>query len=143
VRKKVIDEVKLVVPAGGANPAPPVGPILGQRGINIVEFCKLFNERTSKEEKGTPLPVVISVFANKSFSFEIKTPPTSFLLRKAAGLTKGSSAPGKDAPVGSISREKVIEVAKQKIGDMQIDSLESAIESVCGTARSMGLIVVS
>ncbi len=137
--KKKIDEVKLQVSAGKANPAPPIGPVLGQRGLNIMEFCKQFNERTKDKEVGMPLPVVISIFADKSFTFEIKTPPASFLLKKAAGIEKGSAATGKNAYVGSVTRAQIEEIAKMKMEDMKVDSLESAMRSIEGTAKSIGL----
>ena len=137
--KKKIDEVKLQVSAGKANPAPPIGPVLGQRGLNIMEFCKQFNERTKDKEVGMPLPVVISIFADKSFTFEIKTPPASFLLKKAAGIEKGSATTGKNAYVGSVTRAQIEEIAKMKMEDMKVDSLESAMRSIEGTARSIGL----
>lgn len=141
MKKKKIDEVKLQVAAGKANPAPPIGPVLGQRGLNIMEFCKQFNERTKDKEAGMPLPVIISVFADKSFTFEIKTPPASYLLRKATGIEKGAAAAGKDAPVGVVTAAQVEDVAKMKMEDMNVDSLQSAVRSIEGTARSMGLRV--
>ncbi len=138
--KKKIAEVKLQVPARKATPSPPIGPVLGQRGLNIMEFCNQFNERTKDMETGMPLPVIITAYADRSFTFIIKTPPVSFLLKKAAGIEKGSKTPGRDT-VGKVSAEKVLEIAKMKIEDMGIDSIESAISSVKGTARSMSIIV--
>ena len=139
--KKIVGFVKLQVPAGKANPSPPIGPALGQRGLNIMEFCKAFNAQTQKVEPGLPLPVVITAYADKSFTFIIKTPPTTVLIKKAAGIESGSPKPHTDK-VGKITRKQVEEIAKTKMPDLNADSLESAIKTVAGTARSMGLDVV-
>lgn len=141
MKKKPIAEINLQIPAGKATSLPPIGPALGQRGVNIMEFCKQFNERTKDKEVGMPLPVVITVFADKSFSFEIKTPPSSYLLKRAAGVGKGSSSPNKTPAIGSVTLAQVEEIAKMKMGDMRIDSLQSAMRSIEGTAKSMGIIV--
>jgi len=138
--KKVIGQIKLQVPAGAANPAPPVGPALGQHGVNIMEFCKQFNARTQKDQ-GLIIPVVITVFADRSFTFITKTPPASVLLLRAAGLEKGSSTTGKDK-VGRVVRSKVAEIAKLKLPDLNCFDLDAAIKTVEGTARSMGLDVI-
>jgi large subunit ribosomal protein L11 len=138
--KKVIGMIKLQVSAGAANPAPPVGPALGQHGVNIMEFCKQFNARTQKDQ-GLIIPVVITVFADRSFTFITKTPPASVLLLRAAGLEKGSATAGKDK-VGRVTRSKVTEIAKQKLTDLNCFDLAAAIRTVEGTARSMGLDVV-
>ena len=138
--KKLIKLVKLQVPAGSANPAPPIGPALGQAGVNIMEFCKAFNARTQEMEKGLTLPVVISVYADRSFDFIIKTPPASVLLLKAAKLQKGSSEPNKKK-VGSVSSAQVREVAEAKMPDLNCYDVEAAMKIVEGTARSMGLEV--
>ena len=138
--KKVIAEVKLQIPAGQANPSPPVGPALGQRGVNIMEFCKAFNART-QSQAGMIIPVLITVYADRSFTFITKTPPASVLLKKAAGLDKGSKEPGK-TKVGTVTRAQVSEIAKLKMPDLTVNSLEAAERTVAGTARSMGLEVV-
>ena len=138
--KKVIAEVKLQIPAGLANPSPPVGPALGQRGVNIMEFCKAFNAKTQNDDPDMKIPVVITVYADRSFSFETKTPPAGDLLRKAAGIPKGSGTPNK-AKVGSISRAKIEEIAKKKMPDLNTTNLESAMRTIEGTAKSMGLTV--
>jgi large subunit ribosomal protein L11 len=138
--KKAVTKVKLQVKAGEANPAPPVGPALGQQGINIMEFCKAFNAQTQKMEKGMPLPVIISVYADRSFSFIIKTPPASILLLKAAGLSKGSATPH-NQKVGKVTLAQVEEIAKIKTPDLTAASLKAAIRTIAGTARSMGIIV--
>jgi large subunit ribosomal protein L11 len=138
--KKVMTQIKLQIKAGVANPAPPVGPALGQHGVNIMEFCNTFNERT-KEKAGLVIPVVITVYQDRSFSFITKTPPASVLLKKAAGLESGSKEPGKTL-VGKISRDKVREIAQMKMEDLNASSLESAMKTIAGTARSMGLEVV-
>jgi large subunit ribosomal protein L11 len=139
--KKVGKYVKLQVPAGKANPAPPVGPALGQAGVNIMEFCKAFNARTQEIEAGMPLPVVITVYQDKSFDFIIKTPPASALLLKAAKIQKGSAAPNKDK-VGKVSRAQVREIAETKLRDLNCYDVDAAMRIVEGTARSMGLEVV-
>ncbi len=138
--KKIVGFVKLQVPAGKANPSPPIGPALGQRGLNIMEFCKAFNAQTQKVEPGLPLPVVITAFADKSFTFIIKTPPTTVLIKKAAGLEKGSPKPHTDK-VGKITRKQAEEIAKTKMPDLNAADLEAAVRSVAGSARSMGIIV--
>ena len=139
--KKITGYIKLQVPAGAANPSPPIGPALGQRGVNIMEFCKQFNAQTGETEKGTPLPTVITVYADRSFSFETKTPPATFLLKKAAGLKSGSKEPGK-ASAGTIKRSQLAEVATAKMKDLNANDLESATKIIEGSARAMGLQVV-
>ncbi len=138
--KKIQAYVKLQVAAGQANPSPPVGPALGQQGVNIMEFCKQFNARTQGLEPGLPIPVVITVFSDRSFSFITKTPPASVLLRKAAGAEKGSSAPNKDK-VGKVTRKQIEEIARTKTPDLTAADLEAAVRTVAGTARSMGIEV--
>ena len=138
--KKVVGFVKLQVPAGKANPSPPIGPALGQRGLNIMEFCKAFNAQTQGVEPGLPLPVVITAYADKSFTFIIKTPPTSVLIRKAAKLEKGSAKPNTDK-VGRLTRAQVEQIAKQKMPDLTAADLEAAMRTVAGSARSMGVEV--
>ena len=138
--KKIIGFIKLQVPAGKANPSPPIGPALGQRGLNIMEFCKAFNAQTQKVEPGLPLPVVISAYSDKSFTFIIKTPPTAVLIKKAAGIEKGSPRPHTDK-VGKISRKQVEEIARTKTPDLTAADLDAAMRTVAGTARSMGIIV--
>jgi large subunit ribosomal protein L11 len=140
VAKKIVGFVKLQVPAGKANPSPPIGPALGQRGLNIMEFCKAFNAQTQGVEPGLPLPVVITAFADKSFTFIIKTPPTSVLIRKAVKLEKGSSKPNSEK-VGRLTRAQVEQIAKQKTPDLTAASLEAAMRTVAGSARSMGVDV--
>ena len=140
--KKLTGSVKLQIAAGKATPAPPVGPALGQAGINIMEFCKQFNAKTSsKELDGLIIPVVISVFNDKSFTFITKTPPASILLKRAAGVAKGSGSPNKDK-VGKVTEKQVADIAKQKLPDLNAASIDAAIKSVKGTARSMGIEVV-
>nr|BCX01552.1 MAG: 50S ribosomal protein L11 [Bacteroidota bacterium] len=138
--KKVVGYVKLQIPAGEATPAPPVGPALGQRGINIMEFCKQFNART-QDKKGLIVPVVITVYADKSFSFIVKTPPAPVLLKKAAGIEKGSSEPNR-AKVGTVTWKQIREIAEIKMPDLNTDSIEAAMRMIAGTARSMGITVV-
>jgi large subunit ribosomal protein L11 len=138
--KKITGYVKLQVPAGAANPSPPIGPALGQRGLNIMEFCKAFNAQTQQMEKGSPIPVVITVYADRSFAFEMKTPPVSFFLKKAANLQSGSKTPGRD-PVGAVSKAQVKEIAEKKMKDLNCDTVEAAMRMVEGSARSMGLTV--
>ena len=138
--KKVIGFVKLQVPAGKANPSPPIGPALGQRGLNIMEFCKAFNAQTQGVEPGLPLPVVITAYADKSFTFIIKTPPTSVLISKAAKVEKGSAKPNTDK-VGRLTRAQVEQIAKQKMPDLTAADLEAAMRTVAGSARSMGVEV--
>ena len=138
--KKIVGFVKLQVPAGKANPSPPIGPALGQRGLNIMEFCKAFNAQTQGVEPGLPLPVVITAFADKSFTFIIKTPPTSVLIRKAVKLEKGSAKPNSEK-VGRLTRAQVEQIAKQKTPDLTAANLEAAMRTVAGSARSMGVDV--
>jgi len=140
VAKKVVGFVKLQVPAGKANPSPPIGPALGQRGLNIMEFCKAFNAQTQGVEPGLPLPVVITAFADKSFTFIIKTPPTSVLIRKAAKVEKGSAKPNTDK-IGRLTRAQVEQIARQKMPDLTAADLEAAMRTVAGSARSMGVEV--
>lgn len=138
--KKVIAQVKIQLPAGKATPAPPVGPALGQHGVNIMEFVKAFNAATAKQE-GMIIPALITIYADRSFTFITKTPPTSILLLKYAGLEKGSSKTKKDI-VGKIKKDQIVEIAKIKLPDLNCDSLESAIKTVEGTAKSMGIQIV-
>ena len=138
--KKIVGFVKLQVPAGKANPSPPIGPALGQRGLNIMEFCKAFNAQTQGVEPGLPLPVVITAYVDKSFTFIIKTPPTSVLIRKAAKVEKGSAKPNSDK-VGRLTRAQVEQIAKQKMPDLTAADLDAAMRSVAGSARSMGVEV--
>ena len=138
--KKVTGFLKLQVPAGAANPSPPIGPALGQRGLNIMEFCKAFNAQTQKMEKGVPIPVIITTYQDRSFTFEMKTPPVSHFLKKAAKLESGSKTPGRDI-VGQVSRKQVREIAEQKMKDLNCDTVEAAMKMVEGSARSMGLAV--
>ena len=139
--KKIDGYIKLNIPAGAANPSPPVGPALGQRGVNIMEFCKAFNASTDSLEKNMPIPVVITVFSDKSFSFITKTPPVSFYLKKAAGKQKGSSEPGRTVG-GSVKMNQIKEIAENKMKDLNAADIDGAIEMVKGSARSMGLEVV-
>ena len=139
--KKVAGQLKLQVPAGSATPSPPIGPALGQRGINIMEFCKAFNAQSQEMEKGSPIPVVITYYQDKSFTFVMKTPPVTYFLKKAANLKSGSKEPGK-AKAGSISRDKVREIAEAKMKDLNANDVEAAMRMVEGSARSMGLEVV-
>lgn len=136
--KKIQAYVKLQVKAGEANPAPPIGPALGQQGVNIMEFCKAFNARTQNVEKGMPMPVVITVYTDRSFTFIIKTPPASFLIMKAAGIEKGSSIPNKNK-VGKITRKQLAEIATTKMPDLTAADLEAAMHTIAGTARNMGI----
>lgn len=140
--KKVIGQIKLQIPAGMANPSPPVGPALGQHGVNIPQFCKAFNAQTANVEKGLITPVIITVYSDRSFSFETKTPPVSVLIRKEAKLDKGSAEPNK-MKVGRITEEQVRRIAEIKLPDLNTDKIDSAMECVRGTARSMGVNVVS
>jgi large subunit ribosomal protein L11 len=140
VAKKVIAEVKLQIPAGAANPSPPVGPALGQRGVNIMEFCKAFNAQT-QAQAGLIIPVIITVYADRSFTFITKTPPAAVLLKKAAGLEKGSGEPHRKM-VGQVSKEQVRDIAKLKMPDLAVNTLEAAERTIAGTARSIGLEVV-
>jgi len=138
--KKIVGFIKLQVPAGKANPSPPIGPALGQRGLNIMEFCKAFNAQTQGVEPGLPLPVVITAFADKSFTFIIKTPPATVLIKKAIKLDKGSPRPHLDK-VGKITRAQLEEIAKTKMKDMNAADLDAAVRTIAGSARSMGVIV--
>jgi large subunit ribosomal protein L11 len=139
--KKIDGYINLQVPAGAANPSPPIGPALGQRGVNIMEFCKSFNAKTKDMEQGTPIPVKITVYSDRSFTFEMRTPPASYLLKKAAKITDGSKEPGRTF-VGTIAMAQVREVAKAKMKDLNTDNLDAAVKTIAGTARSMGLQVV-
>jgi large subunit ribosomal protein L11 len=139
--KKITGYIKLQVPAGAANPSPPIGPALGQRGVNIMEFCKAFNAATSELEKAMPIPTVITVYADRSFSFETKTPPATFLIKKAANLKSGSKEPGK-IKAGTIKRSQLAEIAEAKMKDLNANSIEQATKIIEGSARSMGLEVV-
>ena len=139
--KKITGYINLQVPAGEAKPAPPIGPALGQRGVNIMEFCKAFNAQTTDMEKDTPLPTRITVFADRSFSFEVKTPPASFLIKKAANLKSGSKEPGK-VSAGNIARSKLAEIAQTKMKDLNANDIEAATRIIEGSARAMGLSVV-
>jgi large subunit ribosomal protein L11 len=138
--KKIVGYIKLQVPAGKANPSPPIGPALGQRGLNIMEFCKAFNAATQKLEPGLPIPVVITAFADKSFTFITKTPPASILIKKAAKIEKGSSKPHTDK-VGKITRTQAEEIAKTKMPDLTAADLDAAVRTIAGSARSMGITV--
>ena len=138
--KKVTGYLKLQVPAGAANPSPPIGPALGQRGLAIMDFCKQFNAATAKMEKGMPIPVVITAYADRSFSFEMKTPPVSYFIKKAAKLESGSKTPGRDK-AGAITSAQVREIAEQKMKDLNCDTMEAAMKMVAGSARSMGIAV--
>jgi large subunit ribosomal protein L11 len=139
--KKIDGYIKLQVPAGAANPSPPIGPALGQRGVNIMEFCKAFNAATGELEKGMPIPTVITVFADRSFTFVTKTPPATFLIKKAANLKSGSKEPGK-VKAGTIKRSKLSEIAELKMVDLNANNIEMATKIIEGSARSMGLEVV-
>jgi large subunit ribosomal protein L11 len=141
VAKKVVGQIKLQIPAGSANPAPPVGPALGQRGVNIMEFCKAFNAKT-QSGNGVLTPVIITVYSDKSFSFITKTPPASTLLKMAAKLEKGSGEPNK-AKVGQVSKEQVRDIAQKKMADLNAASLDAAVKMVEGTARSMGIEITA
>ena len=138
--KKVTGFLKLQVPAGSANPSPPIGPALGQRGLNIMEFCKAFNAQTQNLERNAPIPVVITIFADRSFSFEMRTPPVSYFLKKAASIESGSKTPGRGS-VGSVTKAQVREIAEKKMKDLNCDTVEAAMRMVEGSARSMGLEV--
>ena len=138
--KKVVGFIKLQVPAGKANPSPPIGPALGQRGLNIMEFCKAFNAQTQKIEKNTPIPVIITTYQDRSFTFEMKTPPVSYFLKKAAKLDSGSKTPGREM-VGEVTKKQLREIAEQKMKDLNCDTIEAAMKMIEGSARSMGLTV--
>ena len=139
--KKITGYLKLQVPAGSANPSPPIGPALGQRGLNIMQFCKEFNAASQDLEKGSPIPVVITIYADRTFAFEMKTPPVSHFLKKAAKLQKGSQTPGRGA-AGSVTRDQVREIAEAKMKDLNASTVDAAMRMVEGSARSMGLDVV-
>jgi len=138
--KKIDGYIKLQIPAGQANPSPPVGPALGQKGVNIMEFCKAFNAATQETEPGLPLPVIITVYSDRSFTFVTKTPPAAVLLKKAAGVKKGSGEPN-TVKVGSVTRAQLEDIAKQKEPDLSANDLEAAVRTIAGSARSMGLTV--
>ena len=138
--KKIVGYIKLQVPAGSANPSPPIGPALGQQGVNIMEFCKQFNAQTQKTEKGLPIPVVITVYSDRSFTFVMKTPPAAVLIRKALGIEKGSGTPN-TAKVGKISRQQLEEIARMKQPDLTAADLDAAVRTIAGSARSMGVDV--
>ena len=140
--KKVTGYLKLQVPAGAANPSPPIGPALGQRGLNIMEFCKAFNAQTQKEEKNTPIPVIITIYADRSFTFEMKTPPMSYFLKQAAKIQSGSKAPGRDK-AGKVTKAQVRDIAQLKLKDLNAYDVEAAMKMVEGTARSLGIEVAS
>jgi large subunit ribosomal protein L11 len=139
--KKITGYVKLQVPAGAANPSPPIGPALGQRGLNIMEFCKAFNARTAQMEKGTPIPVIITAYQDRSFTFEMKQPPVSYFLKKASGVTSGAKTTGRGF-VGKINRDQIKEIAEKKMPDLNCSTVEAAMAMIEGSARSMGLEVV-
>ncbi len=138
--KKITGYLKLQVPAGTANPSPPIGPALGQRGLNIMEFCKAFNAQTQNMEKGAPLPVVITIYADRSFVFEMRTPPVAYFLKKAAKVESGAKTPGRGA-IGSVTKAQVKEIAQTKMKDLNTDNIEAAMRMVEGSARSMGIEV--
>ena len=140
--KKIAGYIKLQIPAGKANPSPPVGPALGQRGLNIMQFCKDFNAATQAMEPGMPVPVVITAFADRTFSFITKTPPNTYFLKKAAKVDKGSQTVGKSAPIGQITMSQLREIAEQKMKDMNANDVDGAVRMLAGSARSMGLTVV-
>ncbi len=140
--KKIVGYIKLQIPAGKANPSPPVGPALGQRGLNIMAFVKEFNAATQAMEPGMPIPVVITAYGDRTFSFITKTPPNTYFIKKAAKLDKGSTTPGKGATVGSVTTTQLREIATQKMVDMNANDIEAAVRMLAGSARSMGLAVV-
>jgi large subunit ribosomal protein L11 len=140
--KKVTGYLKLQVPAGAANPSPPIGPALGQRGLNIMAFCKDFNAKTGQLEKGSPIPVVITIYQDKSFTFEMRTPPMSYFIKKAAKVESGAKAPGRDK-AGKITKAQVKEIAEKKMADLNCDTVEAAMRMVEGSARSMGIEVAA
>jgi len=142
VAKKITGFLKLQVPAGAANPSPPIGPALGQRGLNIMAFCKDFNAKTSQLEKGSPIPVVITIYQDKSFTFEMRTPPVSYFIKKAAKLESGSKTPGRDK-AGKITKAQVKEIAEKKMADLNCSTVEAAMRMVEGSARSMGIEVAA
>ena len=138
--KKIVGYVKLQVAAGSATPSPPIGPALGQRGLNIMEFCKAFNAATQELEKGSPIPVVITAYADKSFTFEMKSPPVSFFIEKAVNLKSGSKLPGKES-AGTITTAQLREIAEKKMKDLNADNIDAAVSMIAGSARSMGIQV--
>ena len=138
--KKITGYLKLQVPAGAANPSPPIGPALGQRGLNIMEFCKAFNAQTQNLERNAPIPVVITIYADRSFSFEMRTPPVAYFLKKAANIESGAKTPGRGS-IGSVTKAQVREIAEKKMKDLNTDTVEAAMRMVEGSARSMGLEV--
>ena len=138
--KKITGYIKLQIPAGKANPAPPIGPALGQHGVNIIEFCKAFNAKTANDDPDMKVPVVITVYGDRSFTFETKTPPAADLIRKASGIPKGSGKPNKEK-IGTISRGQIEEIARKKMPDLNTTNLESAVKTIEGTAKSMGLTI--
>ena len=140
--KKIVGYIKLQIPAGKANPSPPVGPALGQRGLNIMAFCKEFNALTQGMEVGMPTPVVITAFADRTFTFIMKTPPNTYFLKKAAGIQKGTTTPGKGAAVGRVTTAQLREIAETKMKDMNANDVEKAVSMLAGSARSMGITVV-
>jgi large subunit ribosomal protein L11 len=140
--KKVIGYVKLQIPAGKANPSPPIGPALAQKGLNIMEFCKAFNEGTKSMEQGMPIPVVITAYSDKSFTYVMKTPPVTYFIKKAAGIEKGSQKTGITAFVAKITKSQILEIAKQKMQDMNANDLDAASQMIIGSATSMGVEVV-
>jgi large subunit ribosomal protein L11 len=140
--KKVVGQIKLQVPAGAANPSPPIGPALGQRGLNIMEFCKAFNAQTQNLEKGMPIPVVITAYGDRTFTFVTKTPPNTYFIKKAAGLDKGSQTPGKGATVGKITMKQIRDIAEIKMKDLNANDVDAAAQMIKGSARSMGIEVV-
>ena len=139
--KKIDGYINLQVPAGAANPSPPIGPALGQRGVNIMEFCKSFNAKTKEMEQGTPIPVKITVFSDRSFTFEMRTPPATFFIKKALKITAGSKAPGRDV-AGEVTMAQCRDIAKVKMKDLNTDNLDQATKTIAGSARSMGIKVV-
>jgi large subunit ribosomal protein L11 len=140
--KKIVGYIKLQIPAGKANPSPPVGPALGQRGLNIMQFCKEFNAQTQQMEPGMPIPVVITAFGDRTFTFIMKTPPNTYFLKKAAGISKGTTTPGKGNPVGKVTIAQLREIAETKMKDMNANDVDGAVRMLTGSARSMGLTVV-
>ena len=138
--KKIVGYVKLQVPAGSATPSPPIGPALGQRGLNIMEFCKAFNAATQEMEKGSPIPVVITAYADKSFTFEMKSPPVTYFIKKAVGLKSGSKNPGKES-AGTITQAQLRDIAEKKMKDLNADDIDAAVSMIAGSARSMGIQV--
>lgn len=140
--KKIVGYIKLQVPAGKANPSPPIGPALGQRGLNIMEFCKAFNAQTQSYDAGTPLPVVITAYVDRTFSFIIKLPPVSYFLKQAAGITKGAAITGRGASAGSVTMAQIREIAQKKMNDLNASDIDAASMMIIGSARSMGLEIV-